>query len=120
MEVEDLESIKRKYNEQNVQVKFNQVGIPIIFGGLTLSQLVQRMEYLEARVKQLEFEHASEKVKINDTAAQRIIIDYIREKKSEKIKQLNTFDISTDLRLPVDQVSKIMNLLKAKGAKEID
>ena len=121
MEVEDLESIKRRpREEQNVQVRFNQVAIPIRFGRFTLGQIMDRMEYLETRLQQLESEHASEKIKINDTEAQKMIIDYIQSKKDTGITKINVFDMSHDLDLPVDQINRIMHLLKSKGAKEID
>ncbi len=121
MEIENLETIKKRIREeQDVQVRFNHVAIPIRFGKFTLGQLMDRMEYLETRLQQLEAEHASEKVKINDTEAQEMIIEHIKNKKEDGVTQLNVFDMSHDLDLSVDQINRIMHILKPKGAKEID
>ena len=57
---------------------------------------------------------------INNNLAMEEIKAYLIEMKNKGITKISMVDIVESLRLPVEQVEKIMEELKANGVKEID
>jgi len=57
---------------------------------------------------------------INNNLAMEEIKAYLIKMKNKGITKISMVDIVESLRLPVEQVEKIMEELKANGVKEID
>ena len=123
MQIEDINSV-RANDRDELGIRFNNrsIAIPIRFSGLdiTLTQLLERLEYLENKVRDLESENESKVLRLNDTQAQAMIVGHIRLKKGEGVKTLDALDIYDELKLPFDQINRIMVVLKARGVNETD
>lgn len=118
--VEDIHSIRER-EAQGTQVPefvFERVVVPIP------SRFLGYVDSLEAKVSHLESElqrlsAAVDNRQLDDQSARALIIKFIREAKRSERREINAFEVAHSLRLPIDQVLKILHRLKPRGLREV-
>ncbi len=88
---------------------------PIAALQVELSKTREELQEVKARLAQLE---ESRPLNISDERAKSRIEDYIEKRKTEGITELGTLDFMVDLKLPADQVIRIVESLMAKGGRK--
>ncbi len=90
---------------------------PVAALQVELAQTRRELQTVKARLALLE---ESQPLNISDDVAKPKIERYIQQRKAEGMKDLSTLDFMVDLRLPADQVIRIMESLQAKGVRKND
>ncbi len=81
-----------------------------------VSSLHERIDFLENEIKHLQSNGRKE---TSDALAEKLIADFISQKKKEGVKEIDVLDIADFLRLPFSQINRIMEKLKSRGLKEV-
>ncbi|MEA3342855.1 MAG: hypothetical protein U9Q92_01695 [archaeon] len=68
----------------------------------------------------MEIVNKFEEKRLNDNIAEQEIRNYLKRKKIVGMSKINILDIMEDLRLPAEQINRIMNKLKSEGIQEVD
>ena len=70
-----------------------------------------KIERLETQMHYLRNQYAKEKLNISDDMAEELIVDFIKESKARGVVEIDVLDIADSLKLPFDQIRKIMDNL---------
>ena len=73
--------------------------------------LQTKIERLETQMHYLRNQYAKEKLNISDDMAEELIVDFIKESKARGVVEIDVLDIADSLKLPFDQIRKIMDNL---------
>ncbi|MBI4447186.1 MAG: hypothetical protein HY645_14925 [Acidobacteria bacterium] len=117
--VEDISSIRRKEAESApLEFVFERVVVPIP------SRFMSYVDSLEAKLARLEAEMQTlrlsvEPAIVDDTIAEALVVSYIGQARQNKRMEINAFEAAHSLRLPIDQVLKVLRQLKRRGVKEV-
>lgn len=85
---------------------------------LTENDIILRIDSLENKIKELENNKLCIRI-IGDDMAQEEIKAYLIEQKSLGINKISLVDIVDRLKLPVEQIERIMEKMKTRGVKEL-
>ena len=88
---------------------------PVATLQVELAQTRRELQEVKTRLTQLEGEVRP--LQVTDSVARRMIERYITKRKSEGITELSTLDFMDDLKLPAEQIIRIMNTMNAKGVQ---
>ncbi len=123
--IEDIHSIKRREIEEsihNVEIIYNKIRIPIPLKFIQyVDALESRVDYLESEIIQLRSAISKiESPEVSDQVAEDLITDFILKKRKDGIKELDILDIVDSLKLPYNQIIKVMEKLKKRGIRDIE
>lgn len=123
--VESLDDIKKREYRENqgnvIEMTFDDLRIALPLRFIQYVDTLQtKIERLETQMHYLRNQYAKEKLNISDDMAEELIVDFIKESKARGVVEIDVLDIADSLKLPFDQIRKIMDKLKDRGIKEVE
>ena len=123
--IESLDDIKKREYRENqgnvIEMTFDDLRIALPLRFIQYVDTLQtKIEKLETQMRYLHSQYAKEKLNISDDMAEELIVDFIKERKEMGIVEIDVLDIADSLKLPFDQIRKIMIKLESRGIKEVE
>jgi len=123
--IESIDDIKKREYRENygnvIELTFDDVRIALPLRFIQYVDTLQsKIEKLETQMNHLHNQYVKGKLNISDDMARELIVDFIKESKERGIVEIDVLDIADSLKLPFEQIRKIMDKLKDRGIKEVE
>jgi predicted transcriptional regulator len=87
---------------------------------VTLETLHDEIDALKFELDKIRSEIKRGTLGVSDEIAEKLIVSFITKKRAEGVAEVDVLDIADALRLPFDQISRVLNTLKSRGIREIE
>lgn len=115
---QDSATLFYEQKEIKVPLNFKNEKEKILFG--TIKDLKKRVENLEKELENTKLiDNLHIEKQLPDNSAKKEIISYLKHMKSEGNTKISIIDLVSELKLPVEQIERIMDTIKGRKIEEL-